>query len=362
LTLRRVSRLFLLLPFFLLWVPEAKADTQRITEPTDLWFTYTEPSLFFVRTLQADGYGSDPMLWLYTSEGQLIAENDDYYGLQSRLEVQLQPGTYRLRAGVCCGDPTRWWPGVVYDLTTTASVVSTTTTSSSTTTTTVEPTTTTEAQTTTTEPEPSTTSVVDTTMPETTTTTSTTTTSLPPVLAPETTTTTVEAQTTVAVSQTSTTSYGGNPQDTTTTVMTTTTTAPAPTTSSRLPLPTSTTTSTIAALPTLSTQVETKSPAPSTTTPEPAVTSDAFYSSPEKVEELVEVLDELSDEELAEVAEALSSAPVEVKKKFESEVNVYSGDFDNYVPAGSTIPIQQRRVLIAIGATMMSSAAVVRRK
>ncbi|NDF97294.1 MAG: SDR family oxidoreductase, partial [Proteobacteria bacterium] len=45
-----------------------------------------------------------------------LAQNDDHYGLQSRLEVQVEPGWYRLRAGVCCGNPDAWWSGVQYDL------------------------------------------------------------------------------------------------------------------------------------------------------------------------------------------------------------------------------------------------------
>ena len=55
----------------------------------------------------------DSMLWLYDGNGTLIAANDDSFtdhtgghSLASTIRVSLVAGDYRIRAGVCCGDPT----------------------------------------------------------------------------------------------------------------------------------------------------------------------------------------------------------------------------------------------------------------
>ena len=55
----------------------------------------------------------DSMLWLYDSNGTLLAANDDSftehtggYSLASTIRISLPAGDYRVRAGVCCGDPT----------------------------------------------------------------------------------------------------------------------------------------------------------------------------------------------------------------------------------------------------------------
>ena len=55
----------------------------------------------------------DSMLWLYDSNGVLLAANDDSftdhtggYSLASTIRISLPAGDYRVRAGVCCGDPT----------------------------------------------------------------------------------------------------------------------------------------------------------------------------------------------------------------------------------------------------------------
>ena len=77
-----------------------KAENPRVTAPTDFWFYYEEPTTFFARTYEVNGSWSDPMLWLYDTSGILIASNDDWFGLQSRIEIQVQAGWYRLRAGV----------------------------------------------------------------------------------------------------------------------------------------------------------------------------------------------------------------------------------------------------------------------
>ncbi len=69
-------------------VSSAKAElaTYTVTGANDLWFTYTEPSDFKVRTYAWE-YGIDSMLWLYDANGVLLAQNDDFFGLDSWLEV-----------------------------------------------------------------------------------------------------------------------------------------------------------------------------------------------------------------------------------------------------------------------------------
>jgi hypothetical protein len=71
------------------------------------------------------------------------------------------------------------------------------------------------------------------------------------------------------------------------------------------------------------------------------------------VDVLVEVIDNLSDQELAVLADTLSAAPDNVKDEFEAQVDVFSGKFDGYVPAGSVVSVGKRRVLNAVIATVM---------
>jgi len=197
----------------------AKADAiqYEVTEPEDFYFSFSEPTVFTVRTF-AWQYGVDSMLWLYNDANELVASNDDFYGLDSWLEVPLSEGSYRLRAGICCGNPDAW-RGSHYVLetnsfalpegtdaippttTTSTTVVETTTTTSEVSTTIPEPTTTTvEEPTTTTEPEPTTT-VPESTVPQ------TTTSGVPPttVVEPPTTDATVPSVTTVPLTTVATT-------------------------------------------------------------------------------------------------------------------------------------------------------------
>jgi hypothetical protein len=355
LTRKRVSRLLLLLPFALLIPSAAKADTLRITEPTDLWFYYEQPTTFYARTFAVDGFWSDPMLWLYNQQGELLAANDDWFGLQSNLQFQVPAGWYRLRAGVCCGDPTRWYNGVAYDVSTTDTAIVPTTT----TTTTIEQPTTTTPETTTTTVEISTSTVVDTTTT---------------VLVPSTTTT--EPATSVVDTTTTTVAYTTTTvQPSTTVVATTTSTTFVPsTTTTEMPvLPTTTvplpqTTTTVAPTTTRQTTTTTSiSTTTTTTVPDSTTTTTTtVLPAPETVEQLEQIvgqIEELSDTELTQLAETLSDAPAEIKKQFEAEVNVFSGKFDNYVPVDSKIPVGQRRALVAVTAASIASAGLsIRRK
>ena len=136
-------------------ISSAKADSFTTTGAQDYFFTIEQQQLFTVRTY-AQQYGIDSMLWLYDSNNQVLAANDDsQYGLDSYISMDLAPGTYRLRTGVCCGDPNGWYgTSYVVDVNiapsnppeTTTSTTTSTTTTTTTTTTTVPPTTTTTVE------------------------------------------------------------------------------------------------------------------------------------------------------------------------------------------------------------------------
>lgn len=295
---------------------QASASPTVVSQATDFWFEYEQPSLFYARTYQTEVH-SDPMLWLFDEQGNLVAANDDWFGLQSRLEVQVPAGRYRLRAGVCCWDPDRWYDWVNYTIEFTDTPIQTTTsTVESTTTTSVEPTTTSVETTTT-------------TIQETTTTwlSTTTTVLIPPVTVEETTTT--QAPTTT------------EQQTTTTTVLPTTTVPPVvPTTTTSLVTVAQTTTSTTTTVPVV-------------TTP----TTVATVAVPD-----VSVIDEMTQEQISELVAELNEAPDEVKEEFEATVNVFDGRFDDYVPSGSTVPVKTRRALVAISAMLFVAPTVGVRK
>jgi len=233
------------------------------------------------------------------------------------------------------------------------------------------PTTTITTTTSTTVPETTTTTTQP---PETTTSTSTTTTSI----APETTTTQVATTTTEETLPPATTTTTSQPPDTIvpTTEQLTTTTKP-------LPLPVN-----ISVPPA---PIETTPPTTTTTYPAtiPAIVAepDAIESlsvtaimeqgvSPEQATELAmsaEVLDSISGDQAEEVfsavpvdaltaeqgqaiVDAVQDAPAEVRKAFEKVINLFGGQFDEYVPLGSNIPISSRRTLVVIGATVMAAS------
>ncbi len=74
----------------------------------DFYFTIQTTRIFRAETYSDD---NDPYLWLYDNSGALIASDDDGagFGLDSLISIRLTPGTYRLRAGVCCEGPTAWY-------------------------------------------------------------------------------------------------------------------------------------------------------------------------------------------------------------------------------------------------------------
>ena len=81
-------------------------------------------------------------------------------------------------------------------------------------------------------------------------------------------------------------------------------------------------------------------------------------------EQATEVFDavivaEVSQEEGAEIAEALADAGTDVKESFEEEINVFAGVFDTYVALGSTIDVGDRRTVIAAGAAVVAVAGAI---
>lgn len=354
---------------------KAESFTYSTTGPNDYYFFYSEPSTVKVRTY-AQQFNIDSMLWLYDSDNNLIAENDDFFGLDSWIEVNVNPGTYRLRTGVCCGNPDAWY-GTSYQIETVtvpfnAPSTATTTTSSTTTTydipstttsssTTLPPTTTTEVETTTTVWE-TTTTTSTTQVPETTIVESTTTTWPEENLVVPVTTTElpVVAVTTVPVQSTNVpaTSVPVTVQTTTPSSTIVSTTTDAPTTSSS-------TTST--------TEVPEPTPEETEETQQEETVKEIFTEinnieelSEEQVTELIENIDsvELTDEQAEAIAEVLSSASPEIKAEFEATVNVFSGQFDNYIPNNSVVSVGTRRTLIATTASvaMVAAAPTPRRK
>lgn len=85
-----------------------------------------------------------------------------------------------------------------------------------------------------------------------------------------------------------------------------------------------------------------------------AVFSEAVLEelSDEQVVELIDAIvpDELTDEQAVALSEALTNAPDDVKEEFESQIDVFGGQFDTYVPTGSTVSVGARRVVVAAAA------------
>jgi len=72
------------------------------------------------------------------------------------------------------------------------------------------------------------------------------------------------------------------------------------------------------------------------------------------------VASEVSPEDGLAISEAVQEAPKEVRKAFEKELNVFEGVFDVYVPMGSRVPVGDRRVIVGVGAVLLSVPVRVR--
>ena len=62
--------------------------------------------------------------------------------------------------------------------------------------------------------------------------------------------------------------------------------------------------------------------------------------------------------EAAQLVEAVQEAPTEVREAMESEINVFQGAIDTYVPLGSSVPVRTRRVIIGASALAIFCAPV----
>jgi len=381
-----------LLALFSSGVP-AYATNPIITAPTDYWFEYEQPTQFIAQTYYIDGYNSDPQLWLYNEAGTELITNDDHFGLQSFISIEIPAGKYRLRAGTCCYQPDVWRSGngwnEQYELsfngvgsmqttttfapttTTSTTTTSTTTTSTTTTSTTSTTTTTTVAPTTTTTttlPQTTSTTTTTTTIPETTTTSTTTTSTLPTTTTTNVSTTTVDPTTT-----------------TTTVVLPTTSTSTSTTTSSTTTIPTTTTTVAPILSDAIDEQVLDLVASASALPPEKirelitAIISDGVgkgeaillssdrailaSATTEQVTEILSAVDEgsLTNEQGAAIVSAIQNQVVEVRKIFEKEINVFDGHTDTYVAVGSMVTVGQRRVIIVASALLLVPVMPVRK-
>jgi PA14 domain len=74
------------------------------------------------------------------------------------------------------------------------------------------------------------------------------------------------------------------------------------------------------------------------------------------------VVEELSVEQADELVAALNEAPTKVKKAFQETINVFTGLFDSFQMVGQTIPVGERRTLVAVSNTLVAVGASLRRR
>jgi hypothetical protein len=79
----------------------------------------------------------------------------------------------------------------------------------------------------------------------------------------------------------------------------------------------------------------------------------------EQAQQIFEVLDvgALSDTQTEELIAAIESAPTEIREEFEDTIDIFGEGLDDYTPTGSTIPVGERRTLIAVTAGITLAAA-----
>ena len=350
-----------------------------------------------------DGWVYDPPQYAVNGQYTLLTQQNNATG---SLSIPVNEGdifTFRQYSIDTCCQPGHLtisnlslWESITSSTTTTTT---STTTVPSTTVPVTNPTTTTVQETTTTVPE-TTTSVENSTsttssVPQTTTTESTTTTTEPPAVptpvtqpqisepepvepsAPEEPELTETATTTTEVEATTTTDLPPEETTTTTEPSPETTVVEAPETPSEAPLSDEEVGSLIAEAETTEALVE----ALAELSPEQveqvieALLADepteeqatALASSPEvlavisteQAAQIFEALDvgALSDAQTEELIAAIESAPTEIREEFEDKIDIFGEGLDDYTPTGSTIPVGERRTLIAVTAGITLAAA-----
>ena len=74
------------------------------------------------------------------------------------------------------------------------------------------------------------------------------------------------------------------------------------------------------------------------------------------------VVEELSAEVAEELVQVVNEAPTKVKEAFQETINVFAGVFDSYQMVGQTIPVGERRTLVAVSNTLVAVGASLRRR
>jgi hypothetical protein len=74
------------------------------------------------------------------------------------------------------------------------------------------------------------------------------------------------------------------------------------------------------------------------------------------------VIEEITVEQADELVAVLNEAPTKVKKAFQDTINVFAGVFDSFQMVGQTIPVGQRRTLVAVSNTLVAVGAGLRRR
>ncbi|MFZ9907627.1 MAG: hypothetical protein ACO3FJ_08045 [Ilumatobacteraceae bacterium] len=74
------------------------------------------------------------------------------------------------------------------------------------------------------------------------------------------------------------------------------------------------------------------------------------------------VVEEITVEQADELVAVLNEAPTKVKKAFQDTINVFAGVFDSFQMVGQTIPVGQRRTLVAVSNTLVAVGAGLRRR
>ena len=67
----------------------------------------------------------------------------------------------------------------------------------------------------------------------------------------------------------------------------------------------------------------------------------------------------VTSEEAEQLVSAVQDAPTEVKEAFETEINIFQGAIDTYVPLGSSVSVGGRRVVVAVSAVIVIAPAPV---
>lgn len=137
-----------------------------------------------------------------------------------------------------------------------------------------------------------------------------------------------------------------------------------------MPEPTTTTTTEPPRLPepTPSTQPATVAvPVEPTPSQAVALATDSQVIARATVEEAAAIFEAVVEEKLTPeqgeaIVAAVQDAPAEVREQFEENVNVFAGVFDSYIMVGQTIPVSERRTLVAVSSTLVAVGTTLRRR